>query len=260
MAYLKLNLKNPIESADYEACSHFITESVTKIMSDAMDSGRNQIVIHTNLRLGIPIENINKIAGPFVEAWAFQTFADALNDGTNSYELLNVEAGERLNMSDVILQFRRVRPRSTVVTGNVDIKATSSEIEGSSTGLNVSSFVRIRSAYVADPDYFFIILSIKHQVFRSRDGTTNTMMGVMEVVDFKAYDLKYIAASDINYNPEAVGAGQLQLRDIHYVQFEKRTTSEFCHLLDKKFLATKKSYQKWLELAKQYEWIKDEPP
>ncbi len=42
------------------------------------------------------------------------------------------------------------------------------------------------------------------------------MMGVMEVVDFNVYDLKYISDSDINYNP-ASGTGQIQINDIHYV-------------------------------------------
>jgi hypothetical protein len=33
-----------------------------------MNTGRNKIIINTNLKLGIPMENVNKIAGPFVEA------------------------------------------------------------------------------------------------------------------------------------------------------------------------------------------------
>jgi hypothetical protein len=257
MSYQSLDLKIPVETSDYEDCSSFITASVTQIMQDAMDSGNNKIIINTNLKLGIPMENVNKIAGPFVEAWAFQTFSEAFNDGQNYYELLNIEAGERLNMADVILQFRKARQRSSAVTGHIDVKATSKDIEGSGKSPNITSFARIRSAYVVDPDYFFIILSIKHQVFSTRDAQTKMMMGVMEVVDFKAYDLKYIAASDLSYNP-ALGTGQLQVRDIHYVQFERRTTWEFCQLLDKKFLASKKGYDQWLAYAKQHQWIKDE--
>jgi hypothetical protein len=41
-----------------------------------------KIVINTNLKLGIPMENVNKIAGPFVEAWAYETFAEVLEDKT----------------------------------------------------------------------------------------------------------------------------------------------------------------------------------
>ena len=69
------------------------------------------------------------------------------------------------------------------------------------------------------------------------------------------YDLKYISDSDIIYNP-ALGTGQIQIRDIHYVTIEKRTTWEFCQLLDKKFIASKKGYSQWLEYAVKNNWIK----
>lgn len=255
MSYEILDLKKPIESEDYADCSKFIVDSIESIMKDAMDSGRNKIVINTNLKLGIPMENVNKIAGPFVEAWAFEVFTESLEDGENKYELVNVEAGQRLNMADVILQFKKVRMRSSVVTGHVDVKATSKDIESSGKSPNITSFARIRTAYVKDPDFIFIILSIKHKVYSSKDEDTKMMMGVMEVVDFNAYDLKFIAANDISYNP-ALGTGQLQIKDIHYVTLEKRTAWEFCQLLDKKFIASKKGFNQWLEYAKQHGWIK----
>ncbi|MBO6219473.1 MAG: hypothetical protein J6N81_07870 [Treponema sp.] len=55
----------------------------------------------------------------------------------------------------------------------------------------------------------------------------------MEIVDYNAYDLKHISDSDISYNP-ALGTGQIQIKDIHYVTTELRTTWEMCQLLDKK--------------------------
>jgi hypothetical protein len=82
------------------------------------------------------------------------------------------------------------------------------------------------------------------------------MLGVMEVVDFNAYDLKYLSDTDISYNP-ALGTGQLQVRDIHYVNIEHRTAWEFCQLLDGKCIASKKGYSGWLEYAKQNHWIKE---
>ena len=255
MKYEQLDLKKPIESEDYVECSEFIVNSIESIMKDAMDTGRNKIVINTNLKLGIPMENVNKIAGPFVEAWAFEVFTESLDDGINKYNLINVEAGERLNMADVILQFKKTRKRSTAVTGHVDVKATSKDIEGSGKSPNITSFARIRTAYIQDPDFIFIILSIKHRVYSSKDVESKMMMGVMEVVDFNAYDLKYIASNDISYNP-ALGTGQLQVRDIHYVTYEKRTAWEFCELLDKKFMASKKGFDQWLEYAEKNGWRK----
>lgn len=255
MSYDDLELKKPIESDDYEECSGFVVCSIENIIKDAMDSGQNKIIINTNLKLGIPMENVNKIAGPFIEAWAFERFHDALEDENNSYQLMNVEAGERLNMADVILQFQKVRKRQSTVTANVDVKATSKDIENSGKSPNITSFARIRSAYVTDPDYIFIILSIKHKVFSSRDKNTKMMMGVMEIVDFNAYDLKYLSDSDISYN-SALGTGQIQIKDIHYVTYQKRTTWEFCELLDRKFIASKKGYKQWLKYAEQKNWIK----
>jgi len=69
------------------------------------------------------------------------------------------------------------------------------------------------------------------------------------------YDLKYVSAPDLNYNP-ALGTGQLQIRDIHYVDVEKRTTWEFIQLLDKKFIKSR-GEDAWLALAKKYGWIKE---
>ena len=82
------------------------------------------------------------------------------------------------------------------------------------------------------------------------------MDGIMEVVAYNAYDLKYLSSSDISYNP-ALGTGQIQVRDIHYVELEERTTWEFCQLLDQKYLqSARRSFDQWLELANKNGWIK----
>ena len=256
MKYEEINFKIPIESSDYQECSEFVITKIDNIMQDAMDSRRNQIIINTNLKLGIPMENVNKIAGPFIEAWAFEVFSEVFEDKQNSYSLINVEAGERLNMADIILQFKKIRKRQTSVTGFVDVKATSQDITNSGKSPNITSFARIRTAYIEDPDYLFIILSIKHKVFSTRNEETSMMMGVMEVVDFNAYDLKYLSDGDIQYNP-ALGTGQIQVRDIHYVSLEKRNVWEFCQLLDKKCIASKKGFNEWLIYAQKNGWIKE---
>jgi len=207
------------------------------------------------LRFGLPMENINKIAGPFIEAWAYQTFYEMLEDKNNKYNLINVEAKERLNMADIILQFKRQRKNESSITANIDVKATAEDIESSGKSPNITSYARIRTAYIEDPDYIFIILSLKHKVYSERNFTTNLVDGIMEIVKYNVYDLKYISESDINYNP-ALGTGQLQIRDIHYVAVKKRTTWEFCQMLDKKFMSSKKDFNEWLELAQKENWIK----
>ena len=201
ITYDSLTFKIPVESADYEECSDFVVAQCEAIIKAAVEEGRNRIVINTNLRLGLPMENINKIAGPFVEAWAFEVFYDALNDGVNDYQLVHVEAQERLNMSDVILQFERTRIVGVGITAEVDVKATAEDIESSGKSPNITSFERIRSAYVTDPDYIFVILCLKHRVYSKRNLDAKMMDGVMEIIAYNAYDLKYLDTKDLNYNP-----------------------------------------------------------
>jgi hypothetical protein len=81
------------------------------------------------------------------------------------------------------------------------------------------------------------------------------MDGIMEVVGHNAYDLKFLSSSDLSYNP-ALGTGQIQVRDIHYVTLTQRTTWEFCQLLDKKFIKSRRGFEQWLVLATKNGWIK----
>ena len=182
MNYETQNLKVPVESDDYNECSAFVIEAVKGLMTDALNSGRNKILIHTNLKRGLPMENINKVAGPFVEAWAVEVFQEAVEDQGNKYRLINVEAQERLNISDVILQFKRQRKRQTSVTAGVDVKATSEDFKNAGKSPNITSYARIRTAYVKDPDYLFVILSLKHRVYCEKNQNSAMMEGVMEEI------------------------------------------------------------------------------
>jgi hypothetical protein len=252
MTYQYQNFKIPQESDDYAESSAFAIQSIEQIIENAIAKGENKIIINTNLKLGLPMENINKIAGPFVEAWACETFVDIVENPNNEWNLINVEALERLNRADILLQFKR----NPVVTAEVDVKATAEDFESSGKSPNITSFARIRSAYVEDPDYLFVILSLKHKVYSQRNLETKLMDGIMEVVKYNAYDIKYLSDSDISYNP-ALGTGQIQIRDIHYVTTVKRTAWEFCQMLDRRYLASsRRSFENWLDLATKYGWIK----
>ena len=109
MTYKTQNFKIPKQSADYQECSNFVTTTVKNIIKEAINKRKNKIIINTNLKFGLPMENINKIAGPFIEAWAIQIFHDVLEDKNNKYQLINVETVERLYIADVILQFQKQR-------------------------------------------------------------------------------------------------------------------------------------------------------
>lgn len=254
--YINQNFKIPTESPDYPEVSSFVIKSIEGIIENAIKEGNNKIILNTNLRNGLPMENINKIAGPIVEAWAGELFETISSQSGNKWNLIHSEARSRLDMADIILQFQKQTSFGSVVTANVDSKATAEDLENSGKSPNITSFARIRTAYIEDPDFIFVILSLKHRVFCQKNITTGLMDGIMEVVKYNAYDIKYISELDLSYNP-ALGTGQLQVRDIHYVSQQPRTTWEFCQMLDAKFLSsTKRTFEDWIALAKQNRWIK----
>ena len=74
MNYNDLNFKIPIEEKDYETNSKFVINNIINILNERIINGDNKIIINTNLILGPPLENINKIAGPMIEAWATEVF------------------------------------------------------------------------------------------------------------------------------------------------------------------------------------------
>lgn len=247
--------KVPEENAQYPEWSEYITGKIAGVMKCSLESKNNLIFIRTNLRRGLPLENINKVAGPFVEAWAVEQFELISEDPDNEFDLINAEAGKRLAAFDVVLQFKRKSNGPGYVSADVDVKATSQDILTSGKSPNITSYARIRTAYVDDPDYLFIVLSLKYKVYGEKDLETALTNGVMEIVSYAVYDLKYLSAPDINYNP-ALGTGQIQIRDIHYVSLHKRTTWEFLRLLDEKFIKSK-GEAAWLKFAKKYHWVKD---
>ena len=254
MEYKDMDFKVPKESESYREDSKMVVERIIKILDERKAKKDNKIIINTNLKLGLPLENINKIAGPMVEAWAYEVFNGIRDDLNNPYDLINVEAQQRLGMADIVLQFKK---NDSFITGNVDVKATAEDIESSGKGPNITSFSRIRTAYIEDPDYMFIILSIKHKVYSVKNSQTLLMDGIMEVVDYNAYDLKFISDNDINYNP-ALGTGQIHIKDIHYVTYQERTTWEFCKLLDSKYLkSSRRTIEDWYREALKNKWIKN---
>lgn len=254
MKYEDFIFKIPQESFSYQEDSAFVIQQITDILDARKATGDNKIIINTNLKMGLPLENINKIAGPMIEAWAGEVFSGIRDEMENEYHLINVEAQERLGMADIVLQFKK---GNTVLTGNVDVKATANDIPNSGKGPNITSFSRIRTAYVKDPDFMFIILSIKHRVYSEKNKTTGLVDGIMEVVDYNAYDLKFISDDDINYNP-ALGTGQIQIKDIHYVTYQYRTTWEMCKLLDQKYLhSSRRTIDDFYREAKKNQWIKN---
>lgn len=245
--------KLPKESALYPKMSDGVCGAIREIIKEAIDSGNNKIFIRTNLKRGLPLENINKVAGPFVEAWALEKFEEISDKVGNKYGLVNVEAGKRLDPFDMILQFK-LKNVDDYVSVNVDSKATAEDILTSGKSPNITSFARIRNEYLDDPDYIFLVLSLKHKVFSEKiddDGITN---GIMQITAYHVYDIKYVSAKDLNYNP-ALGTGQMQIKDIHYVDEERKTVEQFIKMIDNKYIKSK-GLKPWIKLAEKFDWLK----
>ena len=68
MRYEDLVFKIPRESPTYREDSAFVIRQITAILDERKAAGDNRIVLNTNLKMGLPLENINKIAGPMIEA------------------------------------------------------------------------------------------------------------------------------------------------------------------------------------------------
>ena len=189
---MSFTTKEPQESPHYPSHSKHVVAQIVSIMKNSIDNGKNLILIHTNLKRGLPLENINKVAGPFVEAWAVEQFEEVSEQISNEYHLIKVQAGRRLDPFDVILQFKIGTSSNTYIPSNIDVKATAEDIAGSGKSPNITSFARIRSEYINDPDYLFIILSLRHKVYGERDASTGMTQGVMEVVGCAVYDLTHL--------------------------------------------------------------------
>lgn len=127
--YENQNFKVPVESEDYPQASAFVIKSIEGILEETIKNGQNKIILNTNLRNGLPMENINKIAGPIVEAWADELFERIASQNGNSWNLIHSEACLRLGMADIILQFKKNTTFGSVVTANVDSKATAEDLE-----------------------------------------------------------------------------------------------------------------------------------
>ena len=137
---MKIDRKIPNENPAYPSWAEYVIRHISEIMRQAIESKNNLIMIRTNLRRGLPLENINKVAGPFVEAWALEQFEKIEEQTNNEFDLIHVEAGKRLAPFDIVLQFKRKQSTSGYISANIDVKATSQDIITSGKSPNITSY------------------------------------------------------------------------------------------------------------------------
>lgn len=246
--------KIPSESLDYKKNSDEAVKQIEKLMDYKIKEKQNVIDIQISLRQGLPMENIHRIAAPIVEQWAIETFEDTV--GVEGYDFIGVEVtGSRTSLVDLVLSFKSEESIGFPV--GVDVKGTSMDIASAGKSPNITSFAKIRTAYINDNNFIFVILSLKHQVFT--DNTEEKAKQSLIIKEANAYDLKYLREKEFTINP-ALGTGQIQISDIHYVSAdEERTAEQFVELLDSKFLSIKEnSIKKWADLAEKNNWLKEQ--
>ena len=253
-------VKIPKESPSYPEESEFVLAMINTMVEDAFNAGNKQIVLDTNIRGEFPLDNINKLAAPLIESWAATVFGDIAQVSGNEFNLINVEVGvNRTDLADVILQFKRTdlnQPNPNYTTGNVDIKSTADTIKNSGKRPNITSFGKIRTAYLEDPNFIFVILSIKYHPYSETNPVTGMAKGIIDLHDFTSYDFKYLSEHDFSINP-ALGTGQIQINDIHYVEVTPRTTWELIQVLDQKYVnSSKRTFEAWVAEAEKRKWIK----
>jgi hypothetical protein len=91
MIYEEMQFKIPNESETYETDSAFVISAIENIIKTTVEQGNNKIILNTNLKLGLPMENINKIAGPIIEAWAFEVFHSIKDGVNNTYRIVKLK-------------------------------------------------------------------------------------------------------------------------------------------------------------------------
>ena len=93
-----MELKKAIDLEKYNEYSEFVTTKLNEIFKELIVTGQNQIILNTNLKAGLPMENINKIAGPIMEAWAQEKLLDIVGNDDDTIKKI-IECA-RLDMAD----------------------------------------------------------------------------------------------------------------------------------------------------------------
>jgi len=177
-------------------------------------------------------KDYHRIAGSFIDAWAYQSLCNLAKRKKNPFGLLRVKAGKRLDLYDFLLFFKFQKDKREQPV-YVDSKATSLDIKTSGKNPNLVSFGKIRNFFSKNPNQIYVITSFKHSLLEE---------GII-VKNVETFELKDLASSDIVYNKRL---NQLQLRDIFSIKLEPRSASDFIKLIDEKFIKSR-GLKEWKE-------------
>lgn len=121
MTYNDFNLIKANDDKNYSKFSKKAIDIVKGIFDELLSDDENEVILKSNLRNGLPIENINKIAGPVLEEWVFTV----LDSKKEQYGLLQVKPQKKTALSDVDL---KCTIESKLKYIKIDVKATCEEM------------------------------------------------------------------------------------------------------------------------------------
>lgn len=225
MIILKL-YKGELIMDRYCVQSHNIQDLLSDVFSNAtQDEDVNKVILSTNLKRGLPVKDIHKIAGPLTDEWVYQVLNDVAEDADNKYGIYDVQSKDSSSLDDVSIRIKGIE--ETIL---IDVKSASLE-KGDRAGKssNLTSFRKIRPHYIENPESIFLILSIKNGPF-IEDGIRKGF----EMTSFNIFDIKLVKASELKFNT-AMG-DQFQIGNSMKVTQIDRSTADFIELIDSKYM------------------------
>lgn len=203
-----------------------IQKLITDIFTKAtIDPSINKVLLSTNLKRGLPVKDIHKLAGPLTDEWVYQVLNDIASDSSNQYGIYCVESKDSSSLDDVSFKIKGIE--ETIL---IDVKSASLE-KGDRAGKssNLTSFRKIRPHYINNPNSIFMILSVKNGPF-----IENNIRKGFVMTSFNVFDLKLVKEQELKFNT-AMG-DQFQIGNSMKVTQVNRTTDEFIELIDKKYI------------------------
>lgn len=212
-------------SAEFEA-SRRIQEYLLKIIKEAQKKWEtNKVQIETNLECNVPVKDIHKIAGPFIDEWVCETFRVAQHKDEHIKKVISKESS---SLEDIFISLEIEGKEVDVF---IDVKSASlAKGNNAGKGSNLTSFRKIRPFYVNNPEALFYILSVEHKNLIKDD-----ICHGFEMVDCNIFEMKCIVNNELMLNTSM--GDQFQIANSMHVTQIDRTTDEFIRLIDGMFVA-----------------------
>lgn len=210
-------------SKEFEASKRMQAYLLGIIQKAQKNETTNKVQIETNLECNVPVKDIHKIAGPFIDEWVCETFRGAQREDEHIKRVVSKESS---SLEDI---FITLEIEGKMIDILIDVKSASlAKGNNAGKGSNLTSFRKIRPFYVHNPSALFYILSIEHKNL-IKDDTCHGF----ELVGCNIFEMKCIASNELMLNTSM--GDQFQISNSMCVTQIDRTTEEFIKLIDDMF-------------------------